>query len=377
MTLKINFLHNPLSKVRDISVILGCDPEFFIRSKGEVIGAEKVLPEKGLKAGAGLASKFVIDGVQAELNPIPSSCRALLAAEIAACFKTLDEELKKKDKGFTVDFSRTIEISKEALMDLEEKSRVFGCAPSNNIYQKVTGLKLDKVDPTEYRTRAAGGHIHLGIVQDTNLDRALTTDHLRTVQMLDLICGNTSVLMDRDPGNIERRKVYGKAGEYRLPKHGLEYRTLSNFWLHSYPLMSCAFGLARLAVQLMGDPKNHEEFYSQFTGSVDMDNVALAINNNDYDLAMENFLRIAPLLKEVTTTTSRYPINGANIELFLHFVDTIKNSGLEYWFKDDPMTHWTKNVAYQSMGFWDFAKTTIKADLNKAKAKTVTKKEVA
>src|ERR1039458_3045059 len=82
------------------AVSLGCDPEFFFAKGGKVIGSEKVLDAGGIETkpqdqvanyhpkGENI-SKFIMDGVQAELNPRPSSCRALLGNEIRACFRDL------------------------------------------------------------------------------------------------------------------------------------------------------------------------------------------------------------------------------------------------------------------------------------------------
>src|SRR5690606_27144266 len=106
-------------------------------------------------------SKIIVDGVQAELNPRPNTCRANLANEIGACFRSLKEELDKKGKGVKVDFSQSINISKTELSKLDEKNQKFGCSPSLNSY-KDTGAKLTEVDPTTYRSRSAGGHIHIG-----------------------------------------------------------------------------------------------------------------------------------------------------------------------------------------------------------------------
>lgn len=367
----------PLKLVNNISPNLGCDPEFFFKQGGEVIGAEKVLPKGGLMSSNSVysGSKLIIDGVQAELNPAPSTCRALLSNNIVVCLCTLEETLKKQDKGVTVDFSRTVEISKEKLMELEEDSRKFGCAPSSSIYRNATALKIAKVDPTEYRTRAAGGHIHFGKgPSNSELYRALTTDHKKTVAMLDLICGNTSVLIDRDKGNIERRKVYGRAGEFRLPAHGLEYRTLSNYWLTSYPLMSFAFGMARLAVQLIADPKEHDNYFKAFTSKVKPKKIKDAINNNDFDLAMENYLNIEPLLLEVTKQdyyNDRWPINTFTVEKFHYFVDRIKEQGLEYWFPNDPLTNWRARANNTMGGFGDFMRLQVTNDMAKNAKKEV------
>lgn len=371
-----------LERVNDISPMLGCDPEFFFKHNGQIVGAETLIPKNGINytpgnykydgahtSGAG-QSKFIIDGVQAELNPRPNTCRANLANEIAACFKTLKTELTKH-KGYEVDFSRTVEISKDNLDKLSDDSKKFGCAPSKTIYNKQTTVNIANIDPCEYRTRAAGGHIHIGKAEYATLDRALHKDYEKTILMLDIICGNTAVLVDRDKGNIERRKVYGRAGEFRLPAHGLEYRTLSNFWLTSYPLMSFAFGMARLAVQLMADTKN-ETYFKAFTGAIETKNIYTAINENDYDMALKNFKAIEPLIMDVTNTIGdRYPISSANLHEFNHFHTMIEANGLSYWFKDDPMTHWTNLGEGHRGGFSDYLKEVVKLDMQKVANKKV------
>lgn len=367
-------MNTPLPRVTDISPFMGCDPEFFFTSKGEVIGAEKVFKKDGLQVTAG--SKFIIDGVQAELNPRPNHCRANLANEIVLCFQGLEHELRTNHKGVKADFSRTVEITEANLNELDEQSRKFGCAPSQSIDKKKAAFNIAGIDPATYRVRAAGGHIHIGDLQGNKdlskvkysqegMLRALTTDHEKTVTMLDIICGNTSVLLDRNVGNIERRKVYGRAGEFRLPSHGLEYRTLSNYWLGSYPLMSFAFGMVRLAVQLIADEKNHKLFYDTFTSRVDMEAVHEAINNNDWDLAVDNFHAIEDLICQVASPTSRYPLNAKNMKEFKHFVNTAYVEGMEYWFKEDPVSHWSKAGDRHNGGFYDYLIDTVCTDMHK------------
>lgn len=359
------------------AVNFGCDPEFFFRSNGSIIGAEKILDKGGLSMGDG--AKFIIDGVQGELNTFPTTCRALLCSQIQRAFVGLNESLKaKKGMNITADFGRTVEISKEALMDLAEESRKFGCAPSNSIYSNPVGMKLAEVDPTEYRVRAAGGHIHLGSFGRNNkdqirLDNALKKDYKRTVAMLDLIVGNTCVMLDRDEGNIERRKVYGKAGEYRLPKHGLEYRTLSNFWLTSAPLVSFAFGMARLAVQLMAS-EHADLYFKTFMSQVKASDVHEAINNNDFNLAASNYQKIEPLILEVLHGSNAFshPITRDTADAFHHFINTITDKGLNYWFPKDPMQYWIEETGAYNNGFHTFTTNVVIPDMNKTNT-TITK----
>lgn len=370
-------LNVKLPLVLDIRPFMGCDPEFFFKLDGEVIGAEKFIPKDGLVRTDGNvrdASKFIIDGVQAELNPRPNYCRANLASELSMCFQMLKKELKSRGKGIKADFSRTVEISEKNLMELDEKSRKFGCAPSKSIYTNKGALKIEDIDPVKYKTRAAGGHIHIGtnsVVQgDINhIKKALGENHEKTIIMLDLLCGNTCVLVDRDAGNIERRKVYGRAGEFRLPKHGLEYRVLSNFWLTSYPLMSLAFGMARLAVQLSADPGNSDKFFKAFTSRVKSKNIHDAINNNDFDLAMSNFKAVKDLILEVSHLTTNYAINSHNIKEFHYFVETIKEKGLNHWFPTDPLEHWSAIADGRYMGFNDFLTLNVRKEMIASKKK--------
>lgn len=372
-------------KISDISPLMGCDPEFFFKSNNDIIGAEKVLPKAGLvrpehyNSGYTHKTKLIIDGVQAELNPAPQTCRAYLGNEIKACFQLLNAEMKKSNANITCDFSRTVEISKEKLAELEESSRKFGCAPSNSAYTAAkAGIKIEDIDCNEYRTRAAGGHIHIGHSNGTwykGLLRALTTDHIRTVQMLDLLVGNTSVLIDRDAGNIERRKVYGRAGEFRLPAHGLEYRTLSNYWLTSYPLMSFVFAMVRFTMCLMADEKHYNTFYDAFTGAVKSQDVIDAINNNDFDLAATNFKAIEELILEITPSSSRFAIHKGISKEFKHFVNTITDKSLDYWFPEEPMHHWLTIGECHNGGFHDYLSGPVRLDM--ARAAKFAEKEAA
>jgi len=317
-------------------VMLGCDPEFFFKKKGVVVGSEKVLEEQGLinelsgmfTNGARKPS-VIIDGVQAELNPKPDTCRANLANEIHKCFIALYEKIKE-DKDLSVVFAPSVEITEDELNSLSEKSKKFGCSPSKNIERKKHNIN---VDPSKYLNRPAGGHIHLGYTSALP-DGVLNPKKL--VPLLDLLLGNTAVLMDRDPGNIERRKLYGRASEYRTPEHGLEYRTLSNFWLKSYPLASWVWGMARLCVILVEQSTKKDDYVKAFLSKVNRTDVKNAINNNDFDLAYKNFKKIEDLLYEVVGNQPGFPMQEQYRTGFHKFIE----KGIDYWFKDDSFNHW-------------------------------------
>jgi len=250
----------------------GADPEIFLTEDGKIVGAETVLPRNGLGVQSG--NRVMIDGVQAELQPNPSVCRVALASNITSCYSQLFRFLQNKQRRkIAINFSKVIRMSRTDLNALSEKARILGCEPSFNVY---TGGQSDlMINPARSLMRSAAGHIHVGLQRPTQNQKAWIDS---TVRALDLIVGNTCVLIDRDPANAIRRKVYGRAGEFRLPTHGIEYRTLSNFWLHSYQLMSLVIGLVDVAVSVA---QVENVTVRDFLTTVNHRRVARAINTNN------------------------------------------------------------------------------------------------
>ena len=371
----------PLSFYQQVS--LGADPEFFFSKNGSVVGSEKILPEKGL------VGRFVRDGVQAELHPNASTCRALLGNEIHQCFFRLYHEIISQSEDLNIEVDSCVKISQEELDSLSEKSKVFGCAPSDNVHNP-EGEKTSKitVDPRKYLHRSAGGHIHLGNTYKTYLDESRGNEYkndksftgvynigMRTekafgenletmVKMMDIIVGNTCVLIDRNPNNKERRKVYGKAGEHRKKEYGFEYRTLSNFWLRSYQLMSLVMGLARTAVLLVEQSVEGNDYVKAIFDAVSMKDIIKAINENDFDLAYSNFKKIEPIILEACSGevhVGSFPLHKQTIKYFHYFV----SKGMDYWFKENPLVHWIRLPDGHGIGWEGFLQKIVYNDLIK------------
>lgn len=317
------------------SVMLGGDPEIFCSRGGLIIGSEKVIPAAGLYNKA-----LVIDGVQLEFNPRASFNRADLTNNLKYGFKALALRLKEL-KDVEAVFTSVVDVTREELDSLSDTSRIFGCAPSHNIY----GSNPICVDPTTYLKRAAGGHIHLGLTPPVYSPTGVGMDErTRLTPLLDIILGNTCVLIDREEGQVERRKYYGRAGEFRLPKHGLEYRTPSNFWLRHAILTDLVMGLAYGAVEILGesllaenDPKGHQQLEDELVDLVDIGTFISAINTNNVNLAWKNWDTIRPFL--VKNPISILDSEVA-IEKFERFARGVQLEGLEKYFPENPLTAW-------------------------------------
>lgn len=344
-------------------ICMGCDPELFFERGGQIIGAEKVLPGETMATtlanGWGNSKGVVLDGVQVELNPTPSHCRANLGNSLQASFRTLRAHLASMPE-IKASFRSVVEVDKVELDSLSDKAKRLGCAPSLNHYDKNASIS---VDPATYRKRSAGGHIHVGL---STYNPNLMPHREELVPLMDVLVGLPSVLIDRDPNAAERRQVYGRAGEHRLPAHGVEYRTLSNYWLRSYPLMSFVMGMARMAVSVLGtkyltkgpniyapDPSGKWDAPAELLSRVDLSMVRDAINGNDLKLAKKAYEPVRAFIKESAPPTMDLGLRADNLDAFDHFVEMVEQKGIEYWFPQDPIEHWSNMPEGHARTGWE------------------------
>ena len=321
---------------------LGADPELFAEVDGAVIGSEKFIPKDGLGKEHDFApAKLVRDGVQIELHPEARSRVQDVTTSLAGVFRLLNQHLAKTPQ-IKVCFSPVVEISRKELMSLSKKSRQLGCMPSKNIY----GIKRVQVDGTKYLKRSAAGHIHFGLnnsIYQRQQGMVYKDERKRLVTPADILIGNTCVLIDRDEAQVERRKLYGRVGEYRLPKHGLEYRTPSNFWLRSIALTQLVFGLAEMTVGVLATTiDGGQNLEKELITKVDVKKVIKAVQKNDFELALENWQVVREFIEKYAT--EKHVLNKQNLAKFEKFVWAVNKEGLEEVFYDDPMKHWSQAV---------------------------------
>jgi hypothetical protein len=319
------------------SVLLGADPELFFAKvskdgRRRIVGSELYLP-------SGEECNITVDGVQLELNPAPSSCRVYLAMNIKNLFLQLRDYILPQQENLQLDFRQAVTISKQELNKLSEQAKVLGCEPSFNSHKETVGDIQLKVDAEKYRVRSSAGHLHFGQRYHKINPPLRVLDRVRSVvHALDLFLGNTCVMLDTSPASKKRRKLYGLAGEYRLPPWGLEYRTLSNFWLRAYPLMSFVTGMGRVILRVASPGNTTSSDLDKLLKVVPTKDLIYAINHNDPDIARENFEKaIVPLTEAVRKVDSYvdWPLKN-RLPKFRIFVE----KGLDHWFKEDPLDHW-------------------------------------
>lgn len=285
----------PITKLTTHTPTLGSDPEFFFTKRGKVVPSKFII-------GHG-TDNVATDGFQGELHPHPDTCRQVSGDDIgeALCDAYDMAELK----GASISLDVGVVIEKPIFYAQPAEERRFGCNPTLNSHES-----SKKLVGTRTRFRSGSGHIHLG---SEAIKRYMSNVPAEVVSLLDIVCGNTCVLIDRDPLNARRRKYYGRAGEHRIKSYGLEYRVPSNFWLKSYVLWSMVSGLARNAINLVGTQVGKE-----ILETISMQTVRRAINTNDKELALKVFHQYATILRKHNVVFDG-GIDVQNVEKFIRW----------------------------------------------------------
>jgi hypothetical protein len=251
---------------------LGCDPEIFVVDENEeVIPAFKFLKSKKEN------SQYFWDGFQAEFTTEPKNCLAYTTDGIQSHLKHLLGLARAFNPKARFTYKSVIDIPYEVLHDTKQIYTEFGCMPSLNVYGEAP---LVVPDPYQVPFRFAGFHIHFGFKNVVNGQWCISgwddKKLVESVKWLDRVSGVISVSLFQGLEDYRRRKFYGKAGEYRLPKHGLEYRTLSSAIWISPVLVHILWDFARIALMISVNPElaKHWTYYSD-------DKVSNIINNYD------------------------------------------------------------------------------------------------
>lgn len=246
-------------------VTVGCDPEMFLWNVIE----DKPVPVCGL-----------VGGTKDNPLPITNEGHALQEDNVAVEF-CIPPCINKYDFVRHITFvknyidntilqplgliSRCVSSARFTEKELDNyQAQTFGCDPDFNAWTE----QQNEVDKTDPLLRTAAAHIHIGYQNPTS------NTSMAIIQAMDLFIGLPSVLLDTD---TERRKMYGKAGEYRLKVYGVEYRVLSTFWTGNDELIQWAFESTLKAI----------EFVNSGGIITNEQDIIKCINESNKDMALE------------------------------------------------------------------------------------------
>lgn len=271
------------------NITIGADPEIFLvdkqgkfKSAIGLIGGTKESPRPISNLGHAVQE----DNVLGEFNIPPSKTAQEFSDNIQFCLNWFKDNIQPLD----------IKISASGIFEDSELdnpiAREAGCNPDYNAW---TELQNVAPDLSKFNLRSAGGHIAIGY------DNPNVITSVEVIKVMDLFLGVPAIILDHD---TKRRELYGKAGCYRIKSFGLEYRSLSNFWIATDELRQWAFDNTIKALTYLNKGKVIQE--------KDYEIIQTAINTNNKKYAVS-------LLKKYNI-----PLPESITELDLHF-ETLTN----------------------------------------------------
>jgi hypothetical protein len=230
-------------KIKGYDFTLGADPEVFVVEKktGKFICPHNLIP--GTKVNpvplGTSGNRVQLDGFAAEFNIPPCETQKEFSSQIK---QALTDLKKLVGKNYDIVATPVAHFDKKVFDTAPKECLILGCDPDYNAYtakKDRQGKILQPVIPEEnprpvaegLNFRTGGGHVHVGWADELVAD-VMHPEHLMACVMLtramDVCLGVPAILRDEA---VKRRLLYGKAGAFRPKPYGMEYRSMSNWWV--------------------------------------------------------------------------------------------------------------------------------------------------
>lgn len=251
-------------------IMLGTDPELFVIGADGKIGSVAGLLgcDKWNQKDLGNGIFLQEDNVLIEYATAPSDSfdhfNSIIKLGIDSCVEALDP----LNMGIAAGTSSHV-FTLDELNSFHKSVFEFGCEPDFNA---LTGRVNPKPKAANAGLRTAGGHVHLGYAGLLPEEMGLEQSQAVVGVMCDYFLGLPSLLMDTDD---QRRELYGKAGSIRKKDYGIEYRSLSNFWIFEEAKRRMVWDQAHAVLKTL------DGSYERLAGLIDPNEIHRIINEND------------------------------------------------------------------------------------------------
>lgn len=280
----------------------GADPEIFaVDADGVVIPAFTYLPPKeaGLPLPAdryrSTAGSAFYDGFQAEFTVAASSCHGFLTDYVRWGLQKVWREAQKVNPSARLTIHSVVPIPRNIRKSVDPAHMKLGCSPSKNVYNEPP---LAVPAPEDLESRFAGAHMHFGSGDGKKISDEVLH---RTVRFLDAVAGVASVALGEGYNCPERRRFYGRAGEYRFHQYvpygssaRLEYRVPDTVILSHPAIFNLMWDLTRVVWRMGMAGLN-------FLWDASEEDIRTAINDYDVKLARQILTNNLPMFRKIIT----------------------------------------------------------------------------
>ena len=224
-----------------LDILVGCDPELFVRKIGKksfhsahgMVEGDKKNPYKVNKGAV------QVDGMALEFNIDPAKNEQEFITNITEVMRIMGEMVP----GYEMVPVPVANFTAAHMKKQPKEAKELGCEPDFNAWLDGAANPRPNGD-VNFRTGA--GHVHIGWTKDVDVnDPGHREACIMAAKQLDYYLGLGSLLYDPD---TKRRTLYGAAGAFRPKPYGVEYRVLSNAWLQSEELMAWVYRMTKKGI---------------------------------------------------------------------------------------------------------------------------------
>lgn len=224
-----------------MAVLIGADPEFFLKEKrtGRNISAHGLVPGTKNKPHKLKRGALQLDGTAVEFNIDPAENAHEFKGNINSVLGQIRKLIPEK---YDFNFSPAVKYGPKYFEKIPDDCKELGCNPDHDAYKQGA---LNPMPNAAGTMRTGAGHIHVGFCQNADVKSpSHMVDCIWIVRNMDALLAPVEHLWDKD---TLRRKMYGKPGAFRPKTYGVEYRALSNAWLNYPELYEFIFNVGRCA----------------------------------------------------------------------------------------------------------------------------------
>lgn len=225
---------------------IGTDPELFTTRDGKISSVAGLLGcRKTEKLHLSQNVRLQEDNVLAEFDINPCKGFAEFNQTVKEGLELTQALLAKHGLQIAEGVSSHV-YSPEELNSFHKSAFEFGCTPDYNAF---TGRQNASPTSSNPGLRTAGGHIHIGYGETTPVTKQ---NQLTAGVLCDYFHSMPAMFMDSDD---RRKELYGKAGAIRFKDYGIEYRSLSNFWIMTEDLRRVVYDQTEKVVKYLETDK--------------------------------------------------------------------------------------------------------------------------
>lgn len=229
-----------------LNIKVGADPEFFVENNGSIIPAVNMVAGTKYDPLACIKGAMQVDGLALEFNIDPATSEDEFVEHIVT---VRDQTLNaaKANSGLDLVISKAVghRFGMDTLRNLPREATILGC----EFDYQMNGSRNNTSEAQALDYRCTGGHVHIGWGEDMDVEEGsghfidtcgiaklcwyLLEKPLRLKMYFDVLSeSNRRDAIKAAHADELRQRLYGCRGAFRPKSYGMEYRGLSNTWIH-------------------------------------------------------------------------------------------------------------------------------------------------